>query len=168
MAPNQNVCFEPLLDIVKWLAYSIHIMILISCGCNGYRTSQRKSLICYYLTENECYKLDVTLQCVIQSPNQISLWSSMLFSNLNPNTLTLVYACLVGMSIDLNNAEDKPNVLHCNYMLQLTKSKLFCILHTASHHQAATQMLLFQLQSHPEINKIYLKFTSTIKKCKFN
>lgn len=99
----------------------------------------------------------------MQSPNQILFWSSMLFNNLNPNILTLAYACLVGMSIDLNNAEDKPNVLHCNYMLQLTKNKLFCILHTVSHHQVAIQMLLFQLQSHPEINKIYLKFTSTIK-----
>jgi hypothetical protein len=121
-------------------------------------------MICYYLTENECHKWYVTVQHVMQLPSQVSFWSSMPFNNLNPYILTLTYACLVGMSIDLNNAEDKPNVLHCNYMLQLTKNKLFCILHIASHHRVATQMLLFQLQSHPEINKIYLKFTSIIKK----
>jgi hypothetical protein len=61
-------------------------------------------------------------------------------------TLTSMYVCPEGKSRGLSNAGDIPNVPRCNYTLQLTKSKLSCTYHTASHHQAATQMLPFQLQ----------------------
>jgi len=113
------------------------------------RHSYMVSISCYYAISKFPTKTAVLLLSygkLILLMNCHSLQVKMFQHAVTPATLTSTYACPEGKSRGSNNAGDIPNVLRCNYTLQLTKSKSSCTHHTAFHHLAATQMLPFQLQ----------------------